>query len=263
MKQVLNKVAVLILGIGCWLSISQALAFSPYEAWLANDKTGHVGLIAAAKPGKVVDLDKALECLTCKKCTGALKHEGITNLCVQKKVLTDQKTWYWAYFDYKGKDYLKAVNAFEKAAPGLAEFIEPHPRAKTYGTAWLQMEWINHLPAVYNDKRSTQKKVAVVTRIKPEKEEQYRTLHQTVWPGVSDQIARSNNRNLSIYLVELGDEIYEFLYLEYVGKDADADDKSSKSDPCTLRWWKLTDACQLPLPDVKEGIWSGMDTVVK
>jgi len=91
----------------------------------------------------------------------------------------------------------------------------------------------------------------------------YRTLHQAVWPGVVDQLARSNNRELSIFLVEIGDEIYEFLYVEYIGSDAAKDGNSSKTDPCTLRWWKLTDACQIPLPDVKEGIWAGMDAVIK
>ena len=177
--------------------------------------------------------------------------------------MTDKQTWYWVYFDYHGKNYLKAGNAFEKAAPQLAELVQPHPRAVKYGVTWLQMEWICYLPALRDDKLPTQTKVGIVTRIKPEKEEQYRTLHQTVWPGVVDQLARSNNRNLSVFLVEIGNEIYEFLYLEYVGKNAAADDASSKSDPCTLRWWKLTDACQLPLPNVKEGIWAGMDAVVE
>ena len=105
--------------------------------------------------------------------------------------------------------------------------------------------------------------VAIVTRIKPEKEQLYRSLHQTVWPGVSDQLIRTHNRNLSIFLVELGDDIYEFLYVEYVGDNAEADGQASKEDPCTVRWWKLTDACQLPLPDQKEGIWSGMESVLK
>ena len=244
-------------------TLAPVLAFSPYEALVANGKSTYVGLIAAAKPGMVSELDTALQCLACPKCTSVLKVQGISNLCINKKVLTDQKTWYWVYFDFKGKDYLKAVNAFERAASRTADFIEPHPRAKTYGTAWLQMEWICHFAALIDDKRPTQSKVALVTRIKAEMEQQYRTLHQTVWPGVVDQVARTNHRNLSIFLVELGDEIYEFLYMEYVGKDTDADGKASKSDPCTSRWWKLTDACQNPLPDAKDSPWASMEAVVK
>jgi len=250
---------MMALGVMIVMAGARAFAFSPYESLIAAGKTTYVGLIAAAQPGKTAELDKALQTLD----AAALKKQGITNLSVHKKALPDKNDWYWVYFDYKGKDYLKAVNSFEKAGTGLAKFIEPHPRAKKYGTTWLQMEWICYLPALKDDKRPTQSKAAIVTRIKPEKEMEYRTLHQTVWPGVSDQIARTNNRNLSVFLVELGDEIYEFLYLEYIGSDADADGKASKADPCTLRWWKLTDACQLPLPEVKDGIWAGMDAVVK
>lgn len=241
----------------------RASAFSPYEAFIAHSKITHVGLLAPAKSGSVDPLDKALACLGCKDCAKALKKQGITNVGVFKKALADGKTWYLVYFDYKGKEYLKAVNAFEKATPQLAALVDPHPRAKSYGNVWLQTEWINHLRGLVNDKLKTQGRVGIVTRIKPEKEAEYRTLHQTVWPGVTDQLARGSTRNLSIFLAEIGDEIYEFLYLEYVGTDKAADDAKSKSDPCTLRWWKNTDACQLPLPEVKEGIWAGMDELTK
>jgi L-rhamnose mutarotase len=258
----MKPVAVMILGVLFGACATRAPAFSPYEQSIAVSKTTRVGLLAAAAEGKEADLDKAIRSLCCEKGARALGKAGISNLSVCKKVLTDKKTWYWAYFDYRGQDYLKAVNAFEKAANVPAGLIDAHPRAKTYGTSWLQMEWINYLRGSTDQKTPTKKTVNVVTRIKPEKEEQYRTLHQTVWPGVTDQLARSNNRNLSVFLAEMGDEIYEFLYVEYIGTDAAADDKASKSDPATLRWWKLTDACQLPLPDVKEGIWAGMEAVV-
>jgi L-rhamnose mutarotase len=124
------------------------------------------------------------------------------------------------------------------------------------------MGWINHIRGVPDDKMPTRQMVACVTRVKPEKEEQYRILHQTVWPGVTDQMVRSNYRNFSIYFVEIGDELYELFYFEYVGSDIDADNNLSKEDPCTLRWWKLTDVCQNPLPDAKGGIWAAMDQVV-
>ena len=101
---------------------------------------------------------------------------------------------------------------------------------------------------------------AMVTRIKPEKEQEYRVLHQTVWPGVVDQMNRANNRNFSIFFTEIGDELYEFFYLEYVGTDAARDADMNKADPFNQRWWKITDACQDPLPDA-DGIWSMMDKV--
>ena len=263
MRNLSGVVSILVTsGVLFWSSISLATGLGPYEDRIASGNT-HVGLLAPAMAGKEADLDQALKCLTCKDCTEALKKQNITNLSAQKKVLPDNKTWYWVYFDYKGKDYLKAVNAFEKAAPGTSTFIDPHPRAKNYGTSWLQMEWICYIRGVMDSEIPAKSKAATVTRVIPKMEELYRSLHQAVWPGVIDQLARTNNRNLSIFLAEIGDEIYEFLYLEYVGNDAAADDKSSKPDPCTLRWWKLTDACQDPLPEVKTGTWAGMDTVIK
>ena len=89
---------------------------------------------------------------------------------------------------------------------------------------------------------------------------EYRTLHQTVWPGVVDQVARSNNRNLSIFLVELGADLVEFLYVEYVGDDQVRDDAMSKADPVNIRWWKHTGACQKPLPGTND-TWDMMDAV--
>jgi L-rhamnose mutarotase len=259
----LSKSVAGIALVGLAVFAVRASAFCPYEEFVAHNKLTHVGLLGTAKSGTAEQLDKSLACLACKKCEQAMKKQGITNVGAFKKTLADGKTWYLVYFDYKGKEYLKAVDVFEKATPDLAKLVEPHPRAKSYGNAWLQTEWINHLRGMVNDKLKTQSRVGIVTRIKPEKEEEYRTLHQTVWPGVTDQLARSNNRNLSVFLAEIGDEIYEFLYVEYVGKDKAADDAKSKADPCTLRWWKNTDACQLPLPEVKEGIWAGMDALVK
>ena len=85
-------------------------------------------------------------------------------------------------------------------------------------------------------------------------------MHQTVWPGVVDQMARGNNRNFSIFLVELGDELYEFFYLEYVGHDAAKDEAMNKADPINQRWWKHTIACQSPLPGERD-IWANMAPV--
>ncbi|MBT3192186.1 MAG: L-rhamnose mutarotase [Verrucomicrobia bacterium] len=101
----------------------------------------------------------------------------------------------------------------------------------------------------------------MVTRIRPEKEQEYRTLHQTVWPGVVDQMVRGNFRNFSVFLVELGDEIYEFFYVEYVGSDSAADGEMNNADPVNQRWWKYTDACQLPLPGAS-GPWLMMDKII-
>ena len=53
----------------------------------------------------------------------------------------------------------------------------------------------------------------------------------------------------------------KFLYVEYMGDEEAEDAASSKADPITLRWWKLTDACQKPFSDSKGGIWAPLDRV--
>lgn len=244
------------------LSALSAFGFSPYENYLMSGEPTRVGLIAAAKPGSETELEAALQALTAKKATKALKKQDITGLATYKQTFAG-KTWSMVYFDYTGKEYLQAAAAFEEAIAfqTLEKWIEPHPRAARYGTQWLQMEWINYIRASQKKDAPTDR-FAMVSRIKPEKEQEYRSLHQTVWPGVVDQMTRSNYRNFSIFFVEIGDELYEFFHVDYLGSDIEKDNKMSAADPFTQRWWKITDACQNPLPGAS-GPWLMMDNVSK
>ena len=122
------------------------------------------------------------------------------------------------------------------------------------------MEWINFIRGAGIEGQPTSTTM-LATSVIPEKEREYRTLHQTVWPGVVDQAIRGKIRHLNIYLVELDDQLVEFLYLEYMGKNQQADDIANKADPINQRWWKLTDACQRPFSDVTDGIWTTMRPV--
>jgi L-rhamnose mutarotase len=115
------------------------------------------------------------------------------------------------------------------------------------------MEWINYIRGLNVDREPTQI-LSMVTTIKPEKESQYRSLHQTVWPGVVDQMIRGSNRNFSIFLVEINDKLYEFFYLEYMGTDSEKDDRMNREDPVNQRWWAQTGPCQQPL-DGETEIW--------
>ncbi|VGO18206.1 L-rhamnose mutarotase [Pontiella sulfatireligans] len=236
-------------------------AFSPYESYLQSGKQTHVGLIAVAKDGKTEELASALKTLNEKKAAKAFKKADITNLSTYSKELQG-KTWVMVYFDYDGDNYLEAVQDFEsvKATQTLEALVAPHPRAKRYGDVWLQMEWINYIHGA--KPIDDPDRLAMVTRVKPEREQEYRMLHQSVWPGVTDQMARGNYHNFSIYFVEMGDELFEFFYVEYVGTDAEKDGKANKADPFNQRWWKITDACQDPLPDA-DGVWSKMDGISK
>jgi L-rhamnose mutarotase len=110
---------------------------------------------------------------------------------------------------------------------------------------------------------SQPKRYAWVTGLKPEKAEYYKQLHAHPWPSVNKMIKKCHIRNYSIYLKEIDGKLYLFSYLEYTGKDFEADMKKMAADPETQRWWKETDPCQLPLPDaaLKGKIWSDAEEV--
>ena len=92
------------------------------------------------------------------------------------------------------------------------------------------------------------KRYAWVTGLKPDKAEYYRQLHANPWPTVNKIIQDCHIQNFSIHECEIEGKFYLFAYLEYTGKDFDADMKRMAANPETVRWWKETDPCQSPLP---------------
>jgi len=91
----------------------------------------------------------------------------------------------------------------------------------------------------------------MVIKVKPEKLEKYKKLHQNVWPGVLKTIKECNIRNYSIFYKDG----YLFSYFEYVGDNYEEDMKKMAQDPVTQEWWKLCKPCQEPLETRKEGEW--------
>jgi L-rhamnose mutarotase len=104
---------------------------------------------------------------------------------------------------------------------------------------------------------------AWVTGLKPDKAAHYKDLHAHPWPSVMRQLKDCHIQNYSIFEREIDGKLYLFSYLEYTGKDFDADMKKMAADPETVRWWKETDPCQQPLPEaVARGkIWSDAQEV--
>ena len=94
----------------------------------------------------------------------------------------------------------------------------------------------------------TPQRYAWVTGLKPDKAEYYRQLHANPWPTVNKIIQDCHIQNFSIHECEIEGKFYLFAYLEYTGKDFDADMKRMAANPETVRWWKETDPCQSPLP---------------
>jgi len=104
---------------------------------------------------------------------------------------------------------------------------------------------------------------AWVTGLKPEKAEYYRQLHANPWQSVNGMLKKCHIQNYSIYEREIDGKLYLFSYLEYTGKNFNADMKKMAADPETRRWWKETDPCQVPLPDAaaKGKTWADMKEV--
>ncbi len=94
-------------------------------------------------------------------------------------------------------------------------------------------------------------RIASVIRLRPEKEAEYRDLHEAVWPSVLATLRAANVTNYSIFL---RDGLL-FSYLEYTGDDYAADMARIAAEPETRRWWTLTDPCQQPLDTAAEAEW--------
>jgi L-rhamnose mutarotase len=106
--------------------------------------------------------------------------------------------------------------------------------------------------------RQAPQRYAWITGLKPEKASYYHQLHANPWPSVNKMIKACHIQNFSIHEREIDGKLYLFAYLEYTGKDFDADMKRMAADPETQRWWKETDPCQSPLPDAAAAkkIWA-------
>ena len=101
------------------------------------------------------------------------------------------------------------------------------------------------------------RRIASMIRLRPEKEAEYRELHEAVWPSVLATLRAANVTNYSIFL---RDGLL-FSYLEYTGNDYAADMARVAADPETQRWWTLTDPCQQPLETAAEGEWAPAEEV--
>lgn len=95
------------------------------------------------------------------------------------------------------------------------------------------------------------KRYGMVIRVKPEKLEEYKQLHASVWPDVLKMISDCNIRNYSIYLKDG----LLFSYFEYTGDDFEADMARMAADPTTQKWWAVCKPCQEPLSTRAEGEW--------
>jgi L-rhamnose mutarotase len=90
-----------------------------------------------------------------------------------------------------------------------------------------------------------------VIRVKPERLEEYRTLHDNIWLEVQTALKAANIQNYSIFW----HDNTLFGYLEYTGSDWQADQRLIGSFPRLDEWSVLTAAMQEPLESRATGEW--------
>lgn len=243
----------------CSLSLN---GFSPYELYLASGLERQAMLCAGLRPDSETNLTRTLSQLASDDIAGALASNGIREVTVMRKDFFGRSVLF-VRFLYSGElPYLGAADAFSKAVENLRFdlILEPLIVEQKGSGVWHQMEWINHIRGDRTEGEPSLR-VGIICEIIPEKEADYRSLHQSVWPGVVDQVVRGRIRDLGVFLLPLDGHLVEVLYLDYMGLDGAADDAANKADLTNQRWWRHTDACQRPLPGVEGGIWSGLEIV--
>ena len=236
---------------------------SPYENRIRSENFRRVGLISIVRPGKAADLDAATAAPddTTKERWASL---GLSNVSIHFQE-TKKSTFVFLFTEYAGSDPRDAAKLVQQDPwfSHLSDLLQAHPRAES-GMDWLPMELINVIGPTLpepSDGRAIERS-GVMSGLTSDSELQYRTLHQTNWPGVVDQMARSHQRYWVTFLIELGEDIWLFTYSEYVGDDHAADDAATAADPVTQRWWKFTEPCLIPLTPGGEN-WTTMQTLMR
>lgn len=87
------------------------------------------------------------------------------------------------------------------------------------------------------------KRMCSITRLRPEKAEEYIRLHNEIWPDVVAASHICNTRNFTIFR----HGYYLINYSEYVGDDFEADMKKKSEMDAIKRWKEATAACMEPV----------------
>lgn len=248
----------------CVVCVHSLHAFSPYESHLIKGRGQQVGLLGGVA---FENREKFRELLSHRPSdlSEQLAKQGIRNLTLFEKQI-DGSDFCFAHFYFESSEREAAVEAFTGASPwlhALSDLLKPQAGAETSAPKWLRMEWISFLPGNPGKAAKEVSRIGLVTGLKSEQEASYRSLCQTIWPGVSDQMARSKIRDWTTFVVGIGEKLYLFSYYEYVGDDFEADMARMKENPVVRRWLKLIEACQLPLPEIEgKGMWCEMAPIL-
>lgn len=94
------------------------------------------------------------------------------------------------------------------------------------------------------------KRFGEVIKVKPEKFEEYKKLHNEIWPSIVQKQKKQICRILQFLPRWLS-----FKYFEYVGDNYEEDMKKLAADEENKRWLTFTDPCQEPVETAGEQEW--------
>ncbi len=237
---------------------------SPYQNQIGSEEFRRVGLLSlipSANQRAVTEfLNSPPEDLAAR-----LASSGIQQFDLFLSAI-DTRIHLFAFLHFAGPD-VEAVPQIVAEDPWLSELsplLESHPRADRPVSPWIRLELINVIgptrPAAPSDRPATRS--GLISGLVADRELTYRTLHQTNWPGIVDQMARSHFRYWVTFLIEFDSDLRLFTYCEYTGTDKAADDARMAGDPVTQRWWTHTEPCLISL-DGSGRSWVPMETLLR
>ena len=89
--------------------------------------------------------------------------------------------------------------------------------------------------------------------LRPEKLEEYKRYHVSIWPEIAKAIREAGIRNYSIY--HFRGQL--FAYFEYAGPEAEYEARMETlaKAPRMREWWDIMEPMQVPREDRKPGMW--------
>lgn len=231
-----------------------------------SQQEGAVGFIASLKPGPPTALEAAVKNLT-PEIHEKLEARGISGLRFYTEEIGGSRV-VLASFDMKPGTDPDQAWAAAALTPELKPWFSELSGTLTTGSggnAWQRCETICQLRPRLPTKPHEGKSAwhAGICRLRPEKEAEYRLLHNHVWPGVIDAIGEAMTSRFDIFFLEIGGQPLLFHQLQYVGADFKKDMAGMAGNPVNQRWWKQTDPCQQPLPSAaaRKQIWEPMEAL--
>ena len=107
------------------------------------------------------------------------------------------------------------------------------------------------------------KRQAHISRIRPEKLNEYIELHANPWPGVLKAISESHIENYSIFHQPMpSGEHLLFSYFEYTGTNIEADMAKMAANKTIQQWWDVCKPCLEPITPLPEGeVWNPITSI--